>query len=129
MLASGGGLTLLLDDTRHFLTLGLGADVGTKTLLEEAEATLVYSLKKNFATSVLEVGCTCRKRYINFYVFYKILLQRYIPNSPLKICTNKHYVCLICMGSFLYKKRVLVMIKKNSVYLLRKKMELDKVST
>ena len=41
LLGSSGGLTLLLDDTRHFLALALGTDVGTKALLEEAEATLV----------------------------------------------------------------------------------------
>ena len=56
VLASGGGLTLLLDNTRHLLTLCLGTGVGAESLLQETKTTLICKSDFSFFDDYLFSG-------------------------------------------------------------------------
>ena len=69
LFGGGSGLSLLLDDTRHFFALPLGTDVGAQTLLQKSKASLVLKMFLMFAEVFKTLYTTLIKLFANFSPF------------------------------------------------------------
>merc|ERR1711996_35109 len=58
MFTSTCGLSLLLDDSRHFFSLSLGTDVSTQSLLQESKTSLILRDTEQFKCSTFVWGET-----------------------------------------------------------------------